>query len=82
MTCFPWMFLPCFYMLILSLLLLGLGSKSTLLSPVFCVCRPGQYSVICWKLDHISGFFVFSRLIVCADGINKCGWCLAGGRQC
>ena len=20
--------------------------------------------------------------IVCADGVNGCGWCLAGGREC
>ena len=30
----------------------------------------------------ISGFFGFFWLIVWADGINKCGWCLAGGRGC
>ena len=47
-------------MLILSLPLLGLGSKSTSLSPGFCVCRPRQYHTICWKLNLISGFFVAS----------------------
>ena len=35
-----WVFLPCFYMSILSLPLLGLGSKSTSPSPGFCVHRP------------------------------------------
>ena len=78
-------FLPYFSMLILLLPLLGLGSKSTSLSPRFCVHRPMQYDTICWKLKKlnlISGFFVFFRLFVWADGINKCGWCLAGGRGC
>ena len=28
------------------------------------------------------GFFVFFRLFVWVDGINKCWWCLAGGRGC
>ena len=75
-------FLPYFSMLILSLPLLGLGSKSTSLSPGFCVCRPRQYDTICWELNLISGFFAFFWLIVWADGINKCGWCLPGGRGC
>ena len=75
-------FLPYFSMLILSLTLLGLGYKSTSLSPGFCVHRPRQYDTICWELNHISGFFGFFWLIVWADGINKCGWCLAGGRGC
>ena len=44
---FFWVFLPCFCMLILSLSLLGLGSKSASLSPGFCVCRPRQYDTIC-----------------------------------
>ena len=61
---FFWVFLPCFCMLILSLPLLGLGSKSTSLSPGFCVRRPRQYDTICWKFDLISGFFDFSWLIV------------------
>ena len=61
---FFWVFLPCFCILILSLPLLGLGSKSTSLSPGFCVRRPRQYDTICWKFDLISGFFVFSWLIV------------------
>ena len=69
-------------MLILSLPLLGLGSKSTSLSPGFCVHRPRQYDTICWELNLISGFFAFFWLVVWADGINKCGWCLAGSRGC
>ena len=28
------------------------------------------------------GFFVFFRLFVWVDGINKCWWCLAGGSGC
>ena len=75
-------FLPYCSMLILSVSLLGLGSKSTSLSPGFCVHRPRQYDTICWELNLISGFFAFFWLIVWADGINKCGWCLAGGRGC
>ena len=57
-------FLPYFSMLILSLPLLGLGSKSTSLSPGFCVRRPRPYDTICWELNLISGFFAFFRLIV------------------
>ena len=74
-------FLPCFCILILPLPLLGLGSKSTSLSTGFCVCRPRQYDKICWKLDLIFGFFVFYWLIVWVGRINRCGWCLAGGRE-
>ena len=54
-----WVFLSCFCLLILSLLLIGLGSKSTSLSPGFYVYGPRQYNAICWKLDLISGFFFF-----------------------
>ena len=43
---------------------LRLGSKSTSLSPGFCVCRPRQYDTICWKLDLISGFFVFTGYLI------------------
>ena len=32
--------------------------------------------------DLFSRFFVSSWLIVWADGINRCGCCLAGGRGC
>ena len=44
-------------MLILLLPLLDLGCKPTSLSPGFCVHRPRQYSMSCWKLDLISEFF-------------------------
>ena len=74
-------FQPYFSMLILSLSLLGLGSKSTSLSPGFCVHRTRQCDMICWELNLTSGFFGFFWLIVWADGINKCGWCLAQGRR-
>ena len=75
-------FLPYFRILIFSLPFLRLGSKSTSLSPRFCVCRSRQYNTICWELNLISRFFDFFWLIVWVDGINKCGWCLAGGRVC
>ena len=75
-------FLTYFSMLILSLSLLGLGSKSTSLSSGFCVRRARQYNSICWELNLVSGFFAFFWLIVWADGINKWGWHLAGGRGC
>ena len=64
-------FLPYFSMLTLSLPLLGLGFKSTSLSPGFCVRRPRQYDTICWELNLISGFFTFFWLIVWADGIRS-----------
>ena len=60
-------------MLILLLHLLGLGSKSTSLSPGFCVHTSRQYDTISWKLNLISGFFVFFRLFVWTDGINVGG---------
>ena len=61
-------------MLILSLPLLGLGSKSTSLSPGFCVRRPRQYDTICWELNQISGFFAFLWLLVWVDtSINVAG---------
>ena len=66
-------FLPYFSMFILLLPLLRLRSKSTSLSPGFCVHRSRQYITICWKLNLISGFFVFFRLFVWTDGINKFG---------
>ena len=40
-----------FSRLILSLPLLGLGSKSGSLSPGFCVCRPSQFDMICLELN-------------------------------
>ena len=63
-------FLPYFSMLIFLLPHLGLGSKSTSLSPGFCVHRPRQYDKICWKLNLISGFFVFFQG-TCLDGSNE-----------
>ena len=75
-------FLPCFSMLILSLPLYGLLSKSSSLSPGFYVHRPMQADSICWELNLISGFFGFFWLIVWLDVVNKCGWFLAGGRGC
>ena len=75
-------FFPSYSSLILSLLLLGLSSKSTSLSPGFCVCKPRQYETICWELNLISRFFAFFWLIVWADGITKSGWFLAGSRGC
>ena len=50
------------------------------LVPVF-VGTPRQYNTIYWKLDLNSSFFVFSWLIVWADKINKCGWCLPEGKD-
>ena len=41
-----------------------------------------KYNLICWKFDLFLGFFVSSWLIVWADGINGCGWCPEGGREC
>ena len=69
-------------LLILSQPLLGLGSKSTSLSPGFCVLRPGEFNVTCWEFDIFSGFFVFCWMFVWADGVNGCDWCLAEGRGC
>ena len=69
-------------LLILSLHLLGLGSKSTSLSPGFCARRPRQFDTICCELDLFPGFFVSSWVFVWADGVNGCNWCLAGGRGC
>ena len=75
-------FLHYFSILTLSLPYLGLGSKSTSLSPGFCVHIRRQFNTICWELNLISAFFVFLWLSVWANEINKCGWCLAGGRGC
>ena len=69
-------------MLILTIPLVGLCSKSTCLSPWFSICSPRQYGTICWQLNLISGFFAFFWLTVWAGGINKCGWRLAEGRGC
>ena len=65
-----------------DLLTTSLRAESTSLSPGFCVRRPRHCDMICWDLDLISRFFVFSWLIVWADRINNCGLCLAGGRGC
>ena len=67
-------------MLILSLPLFGLGSKSTSLGPGFCLCRPRQYDLISWKFDVISVFFVFSWLIV-LGGWNQWMWLVSCRRQ-
>ena len=50
--------------------------------PGFSECRSREYDTICWELNMSSGFFTFLWLIVCSDGINKYGWCLAGGLGC
>ena len=74
---------PCFHAISLYILIIFLPrTKSTSLSTGFCVCRPRQYDTICWKLDLFSGFFVSYWKIVWADGVNGCGWCLAGRREC
>ena len=73
-------FLPYFNILTLSLTLLVLCSKSTTLSLGFSLHRPSQYNTICWESNLIPGIFAFFWLIVWADGINKYGWCVAGGR--
>ena len=67
-------------LLILPLPLLGLASKSTTLSPGLCVGRPRQYDTICWKLDLLSGFFMFSWMILWADEVNKM-WLVSCERQ-
>ena len=77
---FFWVLLLCFSILILSLPLLGLGSKSTSLSPGFCVRRPRQYDTICWELDLISGFFVFF-LVDGLGGWNQQMWLVSCRRQ-
>ena len=44
--------------------LLGLGSKSTSLSPGFCIPGPREHDTICLKFDLFPGSFVSSWLIV------------------
>ena len=66
-------FLHCFWILILSSPLLGLGSKSTSLSPSFCVYRPRQYNTICWELDLIWEFSLFSWFFGQTESINVAG---------
>ena len=58
-------------LLILSLPLLGLGSKSTSLSLEFYVRRPRQNNTICWEFDLFSVFFVSSCLIVWVNGVES-----------
>ena len=75
--------LCCFFLLCLSLLilpvpLLGLGSKSTSLSPGFCVRRPTQHNKTWQKFDLFSGFLVsFDSL----GGWSKCFWVVSCRRQ-
>ena len=78
----PGVLLPYFSMSILSLPLLGFGSKATSLGPGFCLLGRRQYNMICWELNLIFRFFAFFWLIIWADGINKCSWSLAWGRGC
>ena len=61
---FLWMSHLCFSMFILLLPLLGMGAKSTFLSPGFCVRRPEQYDTLYWEIGIISGFFAFYWLVV------------------
>ena len=75
-------FLPYFSMLILSLLLFGLVSKSTSLSLGSVYVDQGSMIQFVGELNLISGFFALLWLIIWADGINKCAWCIAGGRRC
>ena len=77
---FFWVFLHCISMLILSRTLLGLGSKSTSLILRFCVHRQKQYNLL--EVESHFWILIFFWLIDLADGINKCGWCLAGSREC
>ena len=58
------------------------GFQVYLFQPWVLRTRPRQYDTICSKLDLIFRFFVFSWLIVWANGVSKCGWRLAGGRGC
>ena len=70
--------LPCHYR---SCPLLGLGSKSTSFRPGFCVTRLKlQYML----LGVESYFWILCFIVVhcLADRINKCGWSLAGGKEC
>ena len=75
-------FLPYFSMLISSLPLLGLGSKSTSLITGFCVCQPRRYDTAFRELNLISGFFAFFWLIGWVNAINKYDLCLAAGTGC
>ena len=69
----------CPNMLILSLPLLGLYSKSTSLSAGYCVYRLRQYSMICWEFDLF--FRIFCFLIDCLGGQNQWMWLVSFRRQ-
>ena len=69
-------------MFILSLPIIDLGSNATSLRPGFCVRRPRQQDTIFCEWNLISWFFAFCWLLLWVDGINKFGWCVAGGRGC
>ena len=69
-------------MFILSLPSIDLGSNATSLRPGFCVRRPRQQDTIFCEWNLISCFFGFCWLLLRVDGINKFGWCVAGGRGC
>ena len=76
-------FLPCFCMLILSLPLLVLDVKSTSLNPWSAY---GAKAVRYELLEVRSHFWILCFFLIdCLggwNGINKCGWCLTGGRGC
>ena len=71
------------YVLVFSLPLLRLGSKSTSLSPGFYVHWPRQYNTICWELDLVSEFFVFfpGWLFQQMESINMVGALRRHGTQ-
>ena len=77
--CFLLCFFFCPNMLILSLPLLGLYSKSTFLSAGYCVYRLRQYSMICWEFDLF--FRIFCFLIDCLGGQNQWMWLVSFRRQ-
>ena len=79
---FFWVFLPCFCMLILSLHVIELGSKSAFLNPGFCVHRLSSTIRFVGSLISFLGFLFLPAWLFWASGINKCGWCFARGRGC
>ena len=63
--------------------LLGHASKNVKNKTVRNILGSDATKTIVQQIPNlISGFFVFFWLIVWADGIHKCGWCLAGGKGC
>ena len=67
-------FLFGFSLLILSLSLLGLGTKSTSISPGLCVRRPRQYKTICLEFG-IFFFRIFCLFLVdCWGGWSQWMW--------